>query len=204
MLRLHPVMPTTCTARRPITSGYSPSSRALIRRFHEWPGCPRLGCCEGCGATRHAAAGNSSMSTTPLPTPCPIHLMKNLLPADDWSHRHRGRYHHRRVRRPAVGPQAPTVGYTGPRSSSIPSRPDGTPRKLLDVQPPCQGLAWRAVTSLEDGNQARLSGVSASRNSGGSDALVGLSHLVCESTGDEAKSILSLRGEMDASLRGAQ
>jgi GDP-L-fucose synthase len=44
---------------------------------------------------------------------------------------------------------AKTVGYTGAISFD-PSRPDGTPRKLLDVSR-LAGLGWRARTSLEDG-----------------------------------------------------
>ena len=42
-----------------------------------------------------------------------------------------------------------TVGYTG-EISFDPSRPDGTPRKLLDVSRLAK-LGWRARTSLEDG-----------------------------------------------------
>ena len=44
---------------------------------------------------------------------------------------------------------AATVGYTG-EISFDPSRPDGTPRKLLDVSRLAK-LGWRAGTSLEDG-----------------------------------------------------
>jgi GDP-L-fucose synthase len=44
---------------------------------------------------------------------------------------------------------AATVGYTG-EISFDPSRPDGTPRKLLDVSRLAR-LGWRARTSLEDG-----------------------------------------------------
>jgi len=44
---------------------------------------------------------------------------------------------------------AATVGYTGEISYDT-SRPDGTPRKLLDV-PRLAQLGWRASTSLEDG-----------------------------------------------------
>jgi GDP-L-fucose synthase len=44
---------------------------------------------------------------------------------------------------------AATVGYTGGISFD-PSRPDGTPRKLLDVSRLAK-LGWRARTSLEDG-----------------------------------------------------
>lgn len=44
---------------------------------------------------------------------------------------------------------ASTVGYTGAVRFD-PSRPDGTPRKLLDVSRLAR-LGWRASTSLEDG-----------------------------------------------------
>jgi GDP-L-fucose synthase len=44
---------------------------------------------------------------------------------------------------------AATVGYTGTISYDT-SRPDGTPRKLLDVDRLAR-LGWRARTSLEDG-----------------------------------------------------
>ena len=44
---------------------------------------------------------------------------------------------------------AATIGYTG-KISFDPSRPDGTPRKLLDVGR-LAALGWRARTSLSDG-----------------------------------------------------
>jgi GDP-L-fucose synthase len=44
---------------------------------------------------------------------------------------------------------AAAVGYSG-KISFDPSRPDGTPQKLLDVSRLAR-LGWRARTSLEDG-----------------------------------------------------
>ncbi len=44
---------------------------------------------------------------------------------------------------------AATVGYTGDISFDT-SRPDGTPRKLLDVSRLAK-LGWHATTSLDDG-----------------------------------------------------
>ena len=44
---------------------------------------------------------------------------------------------------------AATVGYAGEISFDA-SKPDGTPRKLLDVSRLAK-LGWRASTSLEDG-----------------------------------------------------
>ena len=44
---------------------------------------------------------------------------------------------------------ATVVGYTGAIAFD-PSRPDGTPRKLLDVSRLAK-LGWRATTSLEEG-----------------------------------------------------
>ncbi|WP_454620096.1 GDP-L-fucose synthase family protein [Bradyrhizobium cenepequi] len=44
---------------------------------------------------------------------------------------------------------AATIGYDG-EISYDPSRPDGTPRKLLDVSR-LTAIGWRATTSLEDG-----------------------------------------------------
>jgi GDP-L-fucose synthase len=44
---------------------------------------------------------------------------------------------------------AATVGYAGGISFDT-SKPDGTPRKLLDVSR-LAGLSWRARTSLQDG-----------------------------------------------------
>jgi GDP-L-fucose synthase len=44
---------------------------------------------------------------------------------------------------------AKAVGYTGALGFD-PSRPDGTPRKLLDVSRLAR-LGWRATTSLEEG-----------------------------------------------------
>ena len=53
---------------------------------------------------------------------------------------------------------AATVGYTGEISFDT-SRPDGTPRKLLDVSRLAK-LGWRATHLARGRHQARLSGVS--------------------------------------------
>ena len=58
---------------------------------------------------------------------------------------------------------AATVGYTGEISFDT-SRPDGTPRKLLDVSRLAK-LGWRATHLARGGHQARLSGVSSARRS---------------------------------------
>jgi nucleoside-diphosphate-sugar epimerase len=58
---------------------------------------------------------------------------------------------------------AATVGYGGEISYDT-SKPDGTPRKLLDVSRLAR-LGWRASTSLEA--QARLSGVFERKQAGG-------------------------------------
>jgi hypothetical protein len=79
---------------------------------------------------------------------------------------------------------AATVGHSG-EISFDPSRPDGTPRKLLDVSRLAK-LGWRASTSLQDGirlayqaylDESRTSGgvISALTRPGDDDALgVGL------------------------------
>jgi GDP-L-fucose synthase len=58
---------------------------------------------------------------------------------------------------------AQTAGYKG-RLVFDPSRPDGTPRKLLDVSR-LHGLGWKAQTGLEEGIRRVLKGME--RNSGG-------------------------------------
>ena len=58
---------------------------------------------------------------------------------------------------------AATVGYTGEISFDT-SRPDGTPRKLLDVSRLAK-LGWRAAHLAGGRHQARLSGVSSARRS---------------------------------------
>ena len=61
-----------------------------------------------------------------------------------------------------AGMVAAAVGYAGEISFDA-SKPDGTPRKLLDVSRLAK-LGWRASTSLEDGIRAGLPSVSANRN----------------------------------------
>jgi GDP-L-fucose synthase len=57
---------------------------------------------------------------------------------------------------------AATVGYTGAINFD-PSRPDGTPRKLLDVSRLAK-LGWRASTSLEEGSASLIRRISANQN----------------------------------------
>jgi len=57
---------------------------------------------------------------------------------------------------------AATVGYTG-EINFDPSRPDGTPRKLLDVSRLAK-LGWRASTSLEEGSASLIRRISANQN----------------------------------------
>ena len=63
---------------------------------------------------------------------------------------------------------AATVGYSGEISFDT-SRPDGTPRKLLDVSRLAK-LGWRASTSLEDG--IKLAYQAYLRRSGGVIAVI--------------------------------
>lgn len=56
---------------------------------------------------------------------------------------------------------AKTVGYTGAIVTD-PDKPDGTPRKLLDVSK-LAGLGWRARITLEDGLRQTLDWYNASR-----------------------------------------
>ena len=57
---------------------------------------------------------------------------------------------------------AATVGYSGEISFDT-SRPDGTPRKLLDVSRLAK-LGWRAATSLEDGIGSPIRPISTRRS----------------------------------------
>ena len=119
---------------------YSHVVAALIRRFHE---AKRSGGAEvlvwGTGTPRREFLYVDDMADA-----C-IHLMKNYS-GDELVNIGTGEditiAEFARV-------VAATVGYTG-KISFDPSRPDGTPRKLLDVSR-LAGLGWRARTSLADG-----------------------------------------------------
>jgi GDP-L-fucose synthase len=119
---------------------YSHVVAALIRRFHE----AKLS-----GASEVAVWGTGTprrefLYVDDLADAC-VHLMKN--------------YSGDRLINIGTGEDitiaefarvvAATVGYSG-EISFDPTRPDGTPRKLLDVSR-LAALGWRARTSLEDG-----------------------------------------------------
>jgi GDP-L-fucose synthase len=119
---------------------YSHVVAALIRRFHE---------AKTSGAANVVVWGTGSprrefMYVDDLADAC-IHLMKtyssgelvNIGTGEDISIAEFARV------------VAATVGYTGEISFDT-SRPDGTPRKLLDVDRVAK-LGWRARTSLQDG-----------------------------------------------------
>src|SRR6202045_1864011 len=119
---------------------YSHVVAALIRRFHEAKvaGLPNV-VVWGTGTPRR-----EFLYVDDLADAC-IHLMKNyssgelvnIGTGEDISIAEFARV------------VAAVVGYTG-EISFDPSRPDGTPRKLLDVNRLAK-LGWRARTSLEDG-----------------------------------------------------
>jgi GDP-L-fucose synthase len=119
---------------------YSHVVAALIRRFHEakMSGAPDVEVW-GTGTPRREFLYVDDMADA-----C-IHLMKtysdeglvNIGAGEDISIAEFARV------------VAATVGYTGGISYD-PSRPDGTPRKLLDVSRLTE-LGWRARTSLKDG-----------------------------------------------------
>src|SRR5450432_1382122 len=119
---------------------YSHVVAALIRRFHE---------AKVSGASRVAVWGTGTprrefLYVDDLADAC-IHLMKN--------------YSSDELVNIGIGEDitiaefarvvAATVGYAGEISFDT-SRPDGTPRKLLDVRR-LAGLGWRARTPLEEG-----------------------------------------------------
>ena len=119
---------------------YSHVVAALIRRFHEakLSGAPEV-VVWGTGTPRR-----EFLYVDDLADAC-IHLMKNYS-SDELINVGTGEditiAEFARV-------VAATVGYTGSISFDL-SRPDGTPRKLLDVGRLAK-LGWRARTSLEDG-----------------------------------------------------
>src|SRR3989440_2186426 len=119
---------------------YSHVVAGLIRRFHEakLSGVSNV-VVWGTGTPRREFLYVDDMADA-----C-IHLMKNY-PADELVNIGTGEditiAEFARV-------VAATVGYSG-EISFDPSRPDGTPRKLLDVSRLAK-LGWRARTSLEDG-----------------------------------------------------
>jgi GDP-L-fucose synthase len=119
---------------------YSHVVAALIRRFHEAKvaGAPKV-MIWGTGTPRREFLYVDDMADA-----C-VHLMKNYS-GDELVNIGTGEditiADFARV-------VARTVGYFGTIGFD-PSRPDGTPRKLLDVSR-LAGLGWRAATSLEDG-----------------------------------------------------
>jgi len=119
---------------------YSHVVAALIRRFHEAKASGQRNVVVwGTGAPRR-----EFLYADDLADAC-IHLMKNYSDAE--------------LVNIGTGEDvtiaefarvvAAAVGYTG-EISFDPSRPDGTPRKLLDTSRLAK-LGWRATTSLEDG-----------------------------------------------------
>lgn len=119
---------------------YSHVVAALIRRFHE----ARVSGARGVAVWGTGTPRREFLYVDDLADAC-IHLMKN--------------YSSNELVNIGTGEDitiaefarvvAATVGYTGEISFDT-SRPDGTPRKLLDVSR-LAGLGWRATTSLEDG-----------------------------------------------------
>src|SRR5882672_1666493 len=119
---------------------YSHVVPALIRRFHE----AKAACASNAVVWGTGTARREFLYVDDLADAC-IHLMKNYS-GDELINIGTGEditiAEFARV-------VAAAVGYTGQISFDS-SRPDGTPRKLLDVSRLAK-LGWRARTSLEDG-----------------------------------------------------
>ena len=113
---------------------------AMIRRFHEAKESPTRPV-SPCGAAARRA-GSSCTSTTSPRLPAPARALRR--PRTD-QRGNRRRPDHPRARRTVAG----IVGYEGERFFD-PTKPDGTPRKLLDVRR-INDLGFTAQIPLEQG-----------------------------------------------------
>jgi len=122
-----------------ITPNTSHVVAALIRRFHEAKAI-RASPMSWSGAPGHPRVREFLYVDGPWPDAC-VHLMKNYS-GEELVNIGTGEEHHDRPNLRGWSPRP--VGYTRRRSASTPSRPDGTPRKLLDWSAALPKLGWRA------------------------------------------------------------